>query len=630
MNCLKPQLMVLFLFFVQSICAEIKPISPPNGMTMTQIAASFKANSNSGGPYYLEISKDPNFRLDVINRSTNVKGNNTGNVYFLFYEDASLLTPGTWYWRVAEKNKNNWSQVMSVKIETSLPAIEPKRQINHKNPIFHARLRSSIGLESDALSRLKSIIPDDLKENFVLDHPTTFPHLLKGNTVIKYYEKINKLGYPFIMDIGRPDGFNHENQGDRAVTLSEVEYVLQNFDNCIGIASGELFYEYFNSGYTREFNDAAMDLCAKYGRYYFHSDMNWRYNKWSMFGELNYDRFKQKKIGKYFVPLYKTTDPWGALTCTSAIQGMGLTGMVDNYGIWSDAWLWDHKKFGHPGQYANGNVNYFPYMFNMKAFLWSISQGGTVTGLEPAVAWGESGVPNENHSKYLIPFIRGVLKHNIMINKEAIKKATKVIIKLDVDPFTEVIDYKNDKYGNFYRSTYGLWDGGKDPSREEIIPNTSRYLGIPFLPHKNASTPSGMKLINLSQVQTKQDAESKINSLYPANNNEAYTVDLDNTIIVLNTFENQDKKQSYNISLGTNGILKMGGDIHLMSYIMGKREIEKKQYWFQVNAQTKGNSLGGKYNLSEYPTIITFTCSKRPTLKSDQMSAFIRQDWDEA
>ncbi len=212
--------------------AEVNLVSPPNGMTMSHFAASFKANSTSGGPYHFEISKDPSFSSGVITRSTDVKAPDTENIYF-YRENGFELTAGTWYWRVAENNKAQWSPVWTVYVETSMPTIEPLREISPDKPYFHARLRSNICTKPDALQRVKNLIPDDLKENLILDHPTTWPHFLEGMTVIEYYEKVNSLGYPFTMDLGRPDGIIHENQGDRATTLSEAEYVLKNFKNCI-------------------------------------------------------------------------------------------------------------------------------------------------------------------------------------------------------------------------------------------------------------------------------------------------------------------------------------------------------------------------------------------------------------
>ncbi|WP_082832544.1 glycoside hydrolase family 98 domain-containing protein, partial [Aquimarina aggregata] len=627
LKTLKPCIQVLLFFLLHFSQAQPKLVSPRNGMTMTQIAASFKAQTSVSGPYHIEISKDPNFKTGVIRQSVNSTGKDTGYLYFYFYDKPqySQLTKGKWFWRVAEANKSRWSEVWSVSIDPSLPKMDPLRPISPKNPIFHSRIT-----EVDGLTRIKELIPDDLKQHFTLDVPSSFPHLMKGKPVIEFCESVNNIGYPFWMDIGRPDYQNHT-RVDRAVCLSEIEYVFQNYPNCIGVATGELFYEYFSSGdkTTKHFTDNVIELCAKYGKYFMLSDFNYAWSKWGTFSEMNYEKFKEKKLAPYFLPLYKTTEPDGALICMSAIQGMGLTGMVDNYGMWSDAWLW--QKFGQPGVFDSGKIDDFPYIFNMKTFLLSYTQGGTVTGIEPDYHWGIwSAKPNENQTKYLLPFLRGVLNHNIIVGKKAIKKATKVMINVDVDVFREGIEYNHSKYGPLFENTYGLYKGGNNPTKEEIIPNTSRYLGIPFLPHKNASTPAGMKLINLTDVQTKAQVSSLINPLYPENGNEAYTFDMENTLVVLNTFENTDKHQAYEMKLGNSGIKKMEGSIPLMSYIMGKREIEKKQYWFQVNGYTKGANTGGKYNLSEYPTIITFTCSKRPTLKSDQMSAFIRQDWDEA
>ena len=54
--------------------------------------------------------------------------------------------------------------------------------------------------------------------------------------------------------------------------------------------------------------------------------------------------FMERHYGDYVLPLFKSTDPFGAYTVTSSIQGMKLTGMANNIGIWSDMWTWE--KFG--------------------------------------------------------------------------------------------------------------------------------------------------------------------------------------------------------------------------------------------------------------------------------------------
>lgn len=621
---------------------EIQLLSPVDSMDMSLFVASFKANSELSGPFHLQVSPNKNFKEKVIEVETTSIGSDSKNIYF-FQDGKNKLTnlgKGTWYWRVTDdanynntnKEEQEWSSRRVVFINDNKTTTPVGREINNKKPFFHARLRSNICTKPDALARVQALIPDDLKDVLILDHPTTWPYFLEGNTVIDYYRKVNDLGYPFTMDLGRPDGANHEKQGDRAVTLGEVEYVFQNFENCVGITSGELFYMYFyDDQLGKIFTDGALDLAAKYGKYFMLSDMNWRWNKWSMYSFQNYDRFKNNGLGKYFIPLYKTTDPWGALVCMSAIQGMGVTGMVDNYGIWSDMWCWE--KFGDPGQYYTGTgqeQKKFPYIFNMKAFLLSISQGGTVTALEPALAWGDGANPNENYTKYLIPFLRGVYEHNIMIDKQVMINSCKAIVDLDLDPASVDITYSGDFYGDLYRSTYGIWEGGVDPSKQEIIPNSSRYGIIPFLPHPSCPTPAGMSKYAISSIQTKDQAESTLGKLYPAQDpdNEAYTIDLDNTIVVLNTQENEDVAQKYVMQLGTSGIKSMSGDINLMNYIMGKRS--GNSYWFQTNGQTKGSNTGGIYDIDAYNTTIQFVCDSEPTVVVEQTSEVVESSWNSA
>ena len=654
-------------FILQYSAAQsITLLFPDNGESLTDIGVAFKAKITSAGPYTLYLSKDQHFGSGVtIKEPLDVNGvtkdPNTNIVYWISQEGKAqpskrfILTPGTWYWRVSDNGGSSFSETRSVIVNNAHSILPPERKIDPQHPIFHMRVRSQLfDKAQNPVDMLSKMVPEELKEYVVLDLGQSFPHLVNGRSLYDYSKLYNDAGYKFYFDLGTMVKI------DRIASLAEMEKVFKELPNCVGAATSEAFYR-LHVDAERTLIDGALILCRKYGKNFFYADMNWRWNKWQLFNYDRYFEFKQNQFEDYFLPLYKTTDPWGAYLNVSSIQGMKLSGMVKNIGIWTDMWCWE--KFGQVNEFylvdwlnqshANdGGQKVFPYAQNIKQYIYGITYGSTVFGLEPNLQWSEqTGALNDNHGRYLIPFIKAVIDENLIPSEKVLNQNFNFIVDTELTSGvfgnSPDITYINGNiWGDFLRSTLGITD--MSPYNQiishknvgqmyqsaylEMMPNNDRYpSGIPFLPHPSLPQieleDHPLTTIKISDLNTLQKVETKINHLYPPTGNEAYAQKIDSSVFVFNNYENSDISQKYGVGINYAGIDSLYGEIDLMSYVVARCRPDGETVFFQANAYVQTNINGGKYELPTYPTVLNIECQIQPTINSDEMSA-ISTSWD--
>ncbi|WP_170179815.1 carbohydrate binding domain-containing protein [Flavivirga rizhaonensis] len=655
-------LCIKFMLAVGSVFAQnVIPLVPKNGEELTDVAVAFKVKVSTDGPYKLQVSKNSDFTGQVLTQETTIK-HLYDHVYFITSQgihnpsEKFLLEPGVWYWRVSDDNEASWSATRSLRVNNDH---SPKPQpwvITPEKPLFHWRLRSLImDNPATAAAQLKKMVPDAIKDYVVLDLGHSFLyHMTKGRDLLEYSRFFNDLGYKFTFDIGTED------RKDRVGSLAELEQVFKELPNCVGAATSELFYRYYFEEKARSTYEGALELCRKYGKMFVYADMNHVRPKWVLYTDLNWDKFKNKSYADYLIPLYKNTDPWGAYTCVSALQGMKLTGMVKNIGIWSDEWCWE--KFGQPNEYnlenwhenghdPNGTQRVYPFMQHIKQYIYGMTYGSTVFALEGNLQWSyQTGEPNDNHSRYLTPFVNAVISERIVPSQEAINENFHVIVN------TEDIEREDRKFltylegniwGDFLRSTYGITDSetynktletGRGTIYQsaylEMTPNTDRYpSGIPFLPKQGVAPPiikgTPLEVVKISDLNTQSEVNANLNVHYPVSSNQAYARKIDKSIFVYNTLENDNIKQSYNVDINHGIIESLSGNIDLMSYVIGKLRDDGETLFIQANAYVANLGLrGGRYTLPTYPSILKFKCQKKPYIESDEIAAIKKQEWD--
>lgn len=669
MSAIKYIPLCVFLTLIISVQAsgQVTLLFPDDGEELTDIAVSFKAKITSAGPYYLYVSRNKDFSGEVIRRPAQTgKGEVKYDVqYFLTYQgkvtpdDKFVLGPGTWYWRVSGNGGVSFSETRKLIVNNDRPITPPERDISPEMPLFHMRLRSQVvdnAPNGDIGAALRKIIPDDLKDYIILDLGHSFSFLPKERSLYEYSKIFDDLGYNYFFDMG-----SHGWLG-RIASLGEMEKVFRDLDHCVGAATPEIFYYIYNSEADRSMMDGALELCRKYGKKFLMADMNWKWAKWPYFNYLYYDIFQDRQYADYYIPQFKTTDPWGAYTNISALQGMKLSGMVKDIGIWADWWCWE--KFGQVDKIelsgwldgsVQGNEKNYPFIQNIKQYIYGMTFGATTFALEGNLQWHWlTAAPNDHYYRYLEPFVRAAVEEHLIPSEASIRNNFHIIVDTgihseDIGQTPPLTYVKGNVWGDFLRSTYGIADidpynnpvtaGGVQvlqAAYTEMIPNSDRYpSGIPFLVKPGVEAPvvegKALDIIQISALDSKAEVNEKLNKYYPESYNEAYAQKIDSSIFVFNTFENHDIRQSYKVGVHYAGIDSLMGDIDLMSYVVGRCRPDGKTVFFQANAYVRNSATqdqnGGRYELPTYPTILRFKCQLEPVVASDEIGA-ITKTWD--
>jgi len=670
-------LSALLLFLISPIFSQnnVTLLFPDDGEELTDIAVSFKAKITSNGPYLLYVSRNADFTGQVITRTAQTGQGQTefDFQYFLTYQgkitpnDKFVLDPGTWYWRVSGDGGNTFSGTRRLVVNNLKPLTPPEWEVTPQKPMFHMRLRSDIvdhAPNGDIAGQLAKIIPPELKEYVVLDIGHSFHWLPDERSLYEYSKIFDDLGYKYFFDMG-----SHSWLG-RIASLGEMEKVFRDLNHCVGASTPEIFYRIFHVEAERSMMDGALELCRKYGKKFMMADMNWKFAQWQRFNYEYYEIFQDRQYADYYIPQFKTTDPWGTYTVVSAIQGMKLSGMVKDIGMWADWWCWE--KFGPlntikledflNGGHNTDNNKLYPYIQNIKQYIYGMTYGSTTFGLEANLQWHwQTSEPNDHYYRYLQPFVKAVIEEQLIPSEAELNKNFSAIVDTEFPssnvgqtaPLTYV---QGNIWGDFLRSTYGISDNipiynssleaGGVPiivaAYAEMFPNTDRYpSGIPFLPKPGIQAPvingNPLEVIKISDLNTQSKVDVRLNPNYPATGNEAYARKIDKSIFVFNTTENHDIVQNYNVDINFGGFESLSGDVALMSYVVGKCRDEtgtgNKSLFIQTNAYVRtpatANSNGGRYTLPTYNSVLNFKCSSRPTLESDELSA-ISQDWNAA
>ena len=599
------------------------------------------------------------------------------------------------------------------KLKSSILAVIITSTLSAQNqPTFYLRglldmwKKSSINTTENRISRYNAMVPATIRANVVYSLgvnsawyytkvPSVYTAFIDDNyldlckrvdsTGIAYVVNVAEIGnYPNVMPATTASFIS--GVGSYYLTPAQVDNIFANTTNCKGIESGENFWTYSTTTVNMVLD--LLRICKKHNKIYIVGEGGWAYSTFVRFFNENYTVLKNEGLGKYLIPVFKNTKPYGALATQSAIMGAWATDLTSAFGTWNDEWCWTYSSFSNANQFpiytkADNNYQRVPYTHYLKSWLLTIALGGNTAFMETS-SFSRAGAYDANMLPYLAPFIKGLVEHNIMPSKSAVLAKVKAI----ADPYgthtmsdgtsaaymptnlisyqTDVVPYKTtssstyaEPYGKLYKNTYGIWNDtaytnmGTVTDRyyaavkssvkknsllnavlREVIPNSARYMIIPTLPHSSAvsTVPQGIELVSLSNYTTEAALKTKFEALYPAtaNDNGALAFEIDNSFFVINSHENADIDQNFTFALGNDVIESISGAMPFQNILFGKRE-GTDNYWFQSNgyAVANGTITGQKYSCVSKKNVLSFKCKSEPTVQiEDNKSAYISKSWN--
>ena len=214
-----------------------------------------------------------------------------------------------------------------------------------------------------------------------------------------------------------------------------------------------------------------INLCAKYGGYFFWTDTNMNYDsgmilEWFETNEAFYSAFKENS--KYICLMNK--ESYGKPSTYSCMQGLWLAGLVGNWGVASDWWHWqvDGDKKSLFGEYDNlvdnewDMIINFPENMYVQSMMLVMSAGGTCFKAEaPNFSTSCDGKRLGGFEYGISPLLDRVISGKISIpSKEEVLAETPIA----------VLGYEN--YPNF----------NYDEKVSNLYPSTGKYGIIPLLP----------------------------------------------------------------------------------------------------------------------------------------------------
>jgi hypothetical protein len=586
--------------------------------------------------------------------------------------------------------------ILGVSIQHALIIEAATPRFNLGGLLYAARNNGATAEELAA--QLNNVIPLDLRENTTLSFWSTsvWNYLTdkndytigNGDNYFEFCRRINNQGIKFTLDIADPnfpiwpDNFkvpNYDNNGVRidryGFSAVQIDSVFKTFSNCVGVRTGEVFWNYEKS---KDWLIEILKVCKKYNKTANISEGVWLDSHWLKFFYEKYNELYVEGLGQYLIPEFKNTKPAAAYFTMSALLGSWLTNEVGEIGMYNDHWVWCYQSFGNANEYpayrkADGNQALCPYSYMLRQWILGAAMGCTSFSMEPP-NFDRNGVNYSNTSRYLFPFMRGLIQHDIVPSKEKVTEKSKAIINpfgsypnnkvfnpselfvtfLDSNPGWQRPSWSSswiDPFGVLYRNSLGFSDekayqdtiaarayysGVKsnviDYLVRENIPNESKYYFLPILPHPNSIFDASLTKIDLKDCRTDEAIKTRLDAIFTENPTKgtAWQTEIDNSFFVLNTHENTDIDETFGFNLGSTIIQSMNGIMPFQNILFGKRE-GVDNYWFQTNGYVgDGVSVFQTYKSTFKPTTVSFTCSKEPVVTvENNKSRFVTKTWNE-
>jgi hypothetical protein len=605
-------------------------IFPSDGLKMTDLATFFKWRQVKGAlDYELQMSRNVQFIAPV-----SFKVRSEIDVPYFMPEDKELPGVGPWFWRIRAVEPDSagaWSATRRFEVND----VHAKRPVSLVISPEHPLITIEGNAVAD-LSLFTNTIPADLK-------PYVAFNCNNSLTPIPFFKPLQAAGQMTFMRTHGPGPMSYW------MSLAAVEEVFQTYTNVIGIMGGETLSAHYHGGANQVYMNRLLKLCGKYGRIFYDADGTYPgENKWEALyakqGAL------MNEYADHLIFAQKNNILHRQFVSQSSVLGLYLAGGIIAQGAWEDGgWYWQQtgfRKLGEIRGQRGGEACDMPRNFWNLNFLMGISRGCSVFSFEgqtgtmpvragwklakdgfpktynPMAHWTNKGELTPAFHRFMAPFLRGLISHQLIPTKEQVREQIRLAVYNDGVPKKENGDPYYYEWEALYRGTYGFRDVGVIPGTlMEFFPNTGRYYYIPVFPQGKVDLGRNIQTLPLSQLGDPAKVKARFDQAYPSvYEGDALVTLVGDTLAVLNSHENQDVAESYNLPLKGRGFFRsITGTIAPHSYLIGKFEEGNTRLWLQANAEYQ-----------ERDTEVTVVCNGQPKVTVTPASAAKVNTWDAA
>jgi len=475
--------------------------------------------------------------------------------------DEELPEPGRWFWRVRSVNiagqLSEWSKTGTFTVRKTQGPRTPVLSIGSDHPL--------ILLCSDyqhLVENWKSL-PDDLRSSIGF----RIEEISKEQTQ-RVLQKAQEHQIPIFFQASGPH--DYYGQTSSRITLSEIERILVEFPVVKGIYICEQAFRVSpsNNRIMMDYAGRLIQLAAEHGKMVLWADGHWGRNLWIDVG-LNkrlLETIRQHR--RFFVPIWKMNGSLTAYSAHDAIFGLWISRSVDNWGVQPERWYWYEAGFGKLNEqkwFKEGRMEDFPPSFYGQMVLLGLSSGAGVYSFEPGSdIWDEHGSLSKISRQVTFPLLSEIIRHHLIPRREQVLQKVRSVYVANASDSHWALDYGT--MYSLYESTYGI------KHAFQMIPSSSRYFWLPILPRWTTPSVLNSFAVRLDADRSTGSEEVKrlLRNQYLASiEGDAWTVQLDDDLIVLNSSENWDVDQTFGFPM--KGKLKrISGRINVNGYLVSQ------------------------------------------------------------
>ncbi len=592
---------------LQSARAEVpQPVSPPDGVEVTDVALSFYCTKDDGiKSVEYQAGRSP----DLSSPSR------TGHVEQVWLPETTFQ-PGTWYWHVRGVTDSGehtaWSDIRSFTVNSERSRTSPDYRPSPASPLY---------LFEAWKPEQWAHVPEDLKPYVAFKlRPIFYDYRLRRKTD-EWNEKIRRYeekGIPLFL-------LGHEDQYPSA----ELEKLYRNFDSVKGVVLRELmwwhsWHGFRGNGGVKDIITRHLKLAEKYGKQVIWTDGHWRH---LLFLETGVDRaFLEQVISThsdYFIPAAKLNFAYHPTVIQSLLQGFWLRDEIQFWGHQPESW---YHHGGGPGSDWRGPRASCPPMFYPMMVLSGVRAGATLYSFEPpGDIWaGRGGLEadkNANRSEgfsrtwedIMIPLLRELVEHQLIPAKETVRKKSPVALQYDQSIFatedgTPGSYWKAEKSGPTYRPAWRRLNGPLSVAQRwrheaEVIPNESRYEFLPYVPDYGSKNNSFSTVLSLEKANQfageKTPAGNKlIDKLNPHYapvpwEGTAYIQKIESVYFVINNREERVvDRQTFDVPFPSGPIQNVKGDLGRHAFLILQKQDKEDRIYAQAR---RADNAGGPH-----------------------------------